>query len=187
MGTYLHVYVFSRRLTSQSWSWPLSQFLFLVCDLVSCDLPPVPVCEFGLQLALTNPGECRPNYTCGKICICIFSTEWYWSTAFEQHGQQPLCTTFSLWKIFFGSPVDIQWFHRLERKLLLALSEYTVELRKRQTLYSWICVHWPLCLFYKSFCIWEKIYICICQDRNFWTCSTIFDLGLLYLHYFLVY
>uniref|UniRef100_A0A674GH51 von Willebrand factor n=1 Tax=Taeniopygia guttata TaxID=59729 RepID=A0A674GH51_TAEGU len=35
-----------------------------VCDLVSCDLPPVPVCEFGLQLALTNPGECRPNYTC---------------------------------------------------------------------------------------------------------------------------
>lgn len=35
-----------------------------VCDLVSCDLPPVPDCEFGLQLALTNPGECRPNYTC---------------------------------------------------------------------------------------------------------------------------
>uniref|UniRef100_A0A8C2U1F5 von Willebrand factor n=1 Tax=Coturnix japonica TaxID=93934 RepID=A0A8C2U1F5_COTJA len=35
-----------------------------VCDLVSCDLPPVPECEFGLQLALTNPGECRPNYTC---------------------------------------------------------------------------------------------------------------------------
>ncbi|NXC45571.1 VWF factor, partial [Penelope pileata] len=35
-----------------------------VCDLVSCELPPVPACEFGLQLALTNPGECRPNYTC---------------------------------------------------------------------------------------------------------------------------
>ncbi|OXB54549.1 hypothetical protein ASZ78_009896, partial [Callipepla squamata] len=35
-----------------------------VCDLVSCDLPPVPDCEFGLQVALTNPGECRPNYTC---------------------------------------------------------------------------------------------------------------------------
>ncbi|KAM9245736.1 von Willebrand factor [Leptosomus discolor] len=35
-----------------------------VCDLVSCDLPPVPVCELGRQLALTNPGECRPNYTC---------------------------------------------------------------------------------------------------------------------------
>nr|XP_030690524.1 von Willebrand factor isoform X2 [Globicephala melas] len=35
-----------------------------VCDLVSCDLPPVPHCEGGLQPTLTNPGECRPNFTC---------------------------------------------------------------------------------------------------------------------------
>ncbi|XP_007935278.1 von Willebrand factor [Orycteropus afer afer] len=35
-----------------------------VCDLVSCDLPPVPHCEDGLQATLTNPGECRPNFTC---------------------------------------------------------------------------------------------------------------------------
>uniref|UniRef100_A0A8C0KND2 von Willebrand factor n=1 Tax=Canis lupus dingo TaxID=286419 RepID=A0A8C0KND2_CANLU len=35
-----------------------------VCDLVSCDLPPVPPCEDGLQMTLTNPGECRPNFTC---------------------------------------------------------------------------------------------------------------------------
>lgn len=37
-----------------------------VCDLVSCDLPPVPRCEGGLQPTLTNPGECRPNF----ICAC---------------------------------------------------------------------------------------------------------------------
>ncbi|XP_039730048.1 von Willebrand factor isoform X2 [Pteropus medius] len=35
-----------------------------VCDLVSCDLPPVPHCAGGLQPILTNPGECRPNFTC---------------------------------------------------------------------------------------------------------------------------
>ncbi|XP_057558106.1 von Willebrand factor isoform X2 [Hippopotamus amphibius kiboko] len=35
-----------------------------VCDLVSCDLPPVPHCEGGLQPTLTNPGECRPSFTC---------------------------------------------------------------------------------------------------------------------------
>ncbi|VCX10152.1 unnamed protein product [Gulo gulo] len=35
-----------------------------VCDLLSCDLPPVPPCEGGLQMTLTNPGECRPNFTC---------------------------------------------------------------------------------------------------------------------------
>uniref|UniRef100_A0A8C6E4J9 von Willebrand factor n=1 Tax=Moschus moschiferus TaxID=68415 RepID=A0A8C6E4J9_MOSMO len=35
-----------------------------VCDLVSCDLPPVPHCEDGLQPMLSNPGECRPNFTC---------------------------------------------------------------------------------------------------------------------------
>ncbi|XP_030394674.1 von Willebrand factor isoform X3 [Gopherus evgoodei] len=35
-----------------------------VCDLVTCDLPAVPVCEDGLQPVLTNPGECRPTYSC---------------------------------------------------------------------------------------------------------------------------
>ncbi|NP_001268235.1 von Willebrand factor precursor [Dasypus novemcinctus] len=35
-----------------------------VCDLVNCDLPPVPSCEGGLQPTLTNPGQCRPNFTC---------------------------------------------------------------------------------------------------------------------------
>ncbi|XP_019371542.1 PREDICTED: von Willebrand factor isoform X1 [Gavialis gangeticus] len=35
-----------------------------VCDLASCDLPPVPDCKDELQPVLTNPGECRPNYTC---------------------------------------------------------------------------------------------------------------------------
>lgn len=35
-----------------------------VCDLVSCNLPPVPPCEGGLQPTLTNPGECRPTFTC---------------------------------------------------------------------------------------------------------------------------
>nr|XP_031300131.1 von Willebrand factor [Camelus dromedarius]XP_031300132.1 von Willebrand factor [Camelus dromedarius] len=35
-----------------------------VCDLVTCDLPLVPPCADGLQLMLTNPGECRPNFTC---------------------------------------------------------------------------------------------------------------------------
>uniref|UniRef100_G1LY23 von Willebrand factor n=1 Tax=Ailuropoda melanoleuca TaxID=9646 RepID=G1LY23_AILME len=35
-----------------------------VCDLLSCDLPPAPPCEGGLQMTLTNPGECRPNFTC---------------------------------------------------------------------------------------------------------------------------
>ncbi|KAM5263526.1 von Willebrand factor [Ctenodactylus gundi] len=35
-----------------------------VCDLVSCDVPPVPACEGGLQPTLTNPGECRPTFTC---------------------------------------------------------------------------------------------------------------------------
>lgn len=59
------VCVFSRGLSRRGFKH--SEFLLLVCDLVSCDLPPAPVCEFGLQLALTNPGECRPNYTCGKI------------------------------------------------------------------------------------------------------------------------
>ncbi|EMP38449.1 von Willebrand factor [Chelonia mydas] len=37
---------------------------FCVCDLVTCDLPAVPACEDGLQPVLTNPGECRPTYTC---------------------------------------------------------------------------------------------------------------------------
>uniref|UniRef100_A0A452SAS3 von Willebrand factor n=1 Tax=Ursus americanus TaxID=9643 RepID=A0A452SAS3_URSAM len=35
-----------------------------VCDLLSCNLPPAPPCEGGLQMTLTNPGECRPNFTC---------------------------------------------------------------------------------------------------------------------------
>ncbi|XP_058511785.1 von Willebrand factor [Ochotona princeps] len=35
-----------------------------VCDLMNCVLPPVPPCEDGLKLTLTNPGECRPNFTC---------------------------------------------------------------------------------------------------------------------------
>ncbi|KAJ1165139.1 hypothetical protein NDU88_005568 [Pleurodeles waltl] len=35
-----------------------------VCDLISCDLPPVPVCEDGLVPVLNNPGECKPNYAC---------------------------------------------------------------------------------------------------------------------------
>ncbi|XP_029767525.1 von Willebrand factor [Terrapene carolina triunguis] len=35
-----------------------------VCDLVTCDLPAVPVCEDGLQPVLTNPGECKATYTC---------------------------------------------------------------------------------------------------------------------------
>ncbi|XP_030071430.1 von Willebrand factor [Microcaecilia unicolor] len=35
-----------------------------VCDLITCDLPPVPNCKDGLVLILTNPGECKPNYTC---------------------------------------------------------------------------------------------------------------------------
>ncbi|XP_029453126.1 von Willebrand factor [Rhinatrema bivittatum] len=35
-----------------------------VCDLITCDLPPVPNCENGLVPILTNPGECKPNYTC---------------------------------------------------------------------------------------------------------------------------
>ncbi|KAM9171971.1 von Willebrand factor isoform 2-T2 [Pangshura tecta] len=35
-----------------------------VCDLVTCDLPAVPVCEDGLQPVLTNLGECRPAYSC---------------------------------------------------------------------------------------------------------------------------
>ncbi|XP_028610247.1 von Willebrand factor [Grammomys surdaster] len=35
-----------------------------VCDLVNCNLPPVPTCEGGLQPTLTNPGECRPTFTC---------------------------------------------------------------------------------------------------------------------------
>uniref|UniRef100_A0A8C8XT74 von Willebrand factor n=5 Tax=Panthera TaxID=9688 RepID=A0A8C8XT74_PANLE len=35
-----------------------------VCDLSSCDVPLVPPCEGGLQMTLTNPGECRPNFTC---------------------------------------------------------------------------------------------------------------------------
>ncbi|XP_074859171.1 von Willebrand factor isoform X2 [Carettochelys insculpta] len=35
-----------------------------VCDLVTCELPPVPICEDGLQPVLTNPGECRPTYSC---------------------------------------------------------------------------------------------------------------------------
>ncbi|XP_045151939.1 von Willebrand factor [Echinops telfairi] len=34
------------------------------CDLVNCDLPPVPPCGDGLQPTLTNPGECRPAFTC---------------------------------------------------------------------------------------------------------------------------
>ncbi|XP_031239331.1 von Willebrand factor isoform X1 [Mastomys coucha] len=35
-----------------------------VCDLVNCNLPPVPPCEGGLQPTLTNPGECRPTFAC---------------------------------------------------------------------------------------------------------------------------
>ncbi|XP_042325058.1 von Willebrand factor isoform X2 [Sceloporus undulatus] len=35
-----------------------------VCDLVTCKLPPVPICENGLQLLQTNPGKCRPDYAC---------------------------------------------------------------------------------------------------------------------------
>ncbi|XP_069861108.1 von Willebrand factor [Dipodomys merriami] len=35
-----------------------------VCDLVTCDVPPMPACEEGLQPVLTNPGECRPSFAC---------------------------------------------------------------------------------------------------------------------------
>ncbi|XP_012879050.1 PREDICTED: von Willebrand factor [Dipodomys ordii] len=35
-----------------------------VCDLVTCDVPPMPACEGGLQPVLTNPGECRPSFAC---------------------------------------------------------------------------------------------------------------------------
>ncbi|XP_069484436.1 von Willebrand factor [Ambystoma mexicanum] len=35
-----------------------------VCDLVSCDLPPVPTCEDGFVAVLHNPGECKPDYGC---------------------------------------------------------------------------------------------------------------------------
>uniref|UniRef100_A0A8D0LCC8 von Willebrand factor n=1 Tax=Sphenodon punctatus TaxID=8508 RepID=A0A8D0LCC8_SPHPU len=35
-----------------------------VCDLLTCDMPPVPICKDGLQPLLTNIGECRPNYSC---------------------------------------------------------------------------------------------------------------------------
>ena len=40
-----------------------------VCDLVSCDVPPVPNCEDGLQPVLANPGECRPSFTCGESSL----------------------------------------------------------------------------------------------------------------------
>ncbi|XP_060109795.1 von Willebrand factor [Heteronotia binoei] len=39
-------------------------FYECVCDLITCELPPVPHCEDGLQLVLTNVGECRPDYAC---------------------------------------------------------------------------------------------------------------------------
>ncbi|XP_013929084.1 PREDICTED: von Willebrand factor-like, partial [Thamnophis sirtalis] len=35
-----------------------------ICDLVSCQLPPIPHCKDGLQLIQTNPGGCRPDYAC---------------------------------------------------------------------------------------------------------------------------
>ncbi|XP_053113872.1 von Willebrand factor isoform X2 [Hemicordylus capensis] len=35
-----------------------------VCDLSTCQPPPLPRCENGLQLLRTNPGECRPVYAC---------------------------------------------------------------------------------------------------------------------------
>lgn len=44
-------------------SWPS------VCDQVSCDQSPVPFCEGGFQLTLTNPGECKPVFTCGKASV----------------------------------------------------------------------------------------------------------------------
>lgn len=46
-----------------SLSWPS------VCDLMSCDPAPVLHCAGGLQPILTNPGECRPNFTCGKASV----------------------------------------------------------------------------------------------------------------------
>ncbi|KAG8142722.1 hypothetical protein E2320_005937, partial [Naja naja] len=36
----------------------------IICDLISCKLPPVPHCEDGLQLIQTNAGGCRPDYAC---------------------------------------------------------------------------------------------------------------------------
>ncbi|XP_028910294.1 von Willebrand factor isoform X3 [Ornithorhynchus anatinus] len=36
-----------------------------VCDLDSCEQPPVPLCQGGLQPVLVNPGECQPRYDCG--------------------------------------------------------------------------------------------------------------------------
>lgn len=35
-----------------------------VCDLSTCQPPPVPHCEDGLQLVETNIGQCRPVYAC---------------------------------------------------------------------------------------------------------------------------
>ncbi|KAG8579776.1 hypothetical protein GDO81_011049 [Engystomops pustulosus] len=35
-----------------------------VCDINSCEIPPVPHCENGMEVVLTNPGECRPVYEC---------------------------------------------------------------------------------------------------------------------------
>lgn len=57
--------------------------------------------------------------------------------------------------------------------------EYTFKLRTRETLYSWTCVLWPWCLFYKSSCLFmgQKFFW---QGRNF---SEFPNQGLLYLHY----
>ncbi|XP_041111290.1 von Willebrand factor-like [Polyodon spathula] len=42
-----------------------------VCDLVSCDLPPLPTCADGMSVVLTNPGECKPVYECAcKKEVC---------------------------------------------------------------------------------------------------------------------
>ncbi|KAG9491060.1 hypothetical protein GDO78_006427 [Eleutherodactylus coqui] len=35
-----------------------------VCDKSSCEIPPVPHCENGMDLVLTNPGSCKPVYEC---------------------------------------------------------------------------------------------------------------------------
>ncbi|XP_063784571.1 von Willebrand factor isoform X2 [Pseudophryne corroboree] len=35
-----------------------------VCDTSTCEIPPVPHCDNGLEPVLTNPRDCRPNYEC---------------------------------------------------------------------------------------------------------------------------